>query len=120
MGEHVCVIGSGSSAVACAHTLSRSGTQVTILDVGLDIEERSSSLLDRFREDGDTTRLVDEIHRRRAEHRRLTSVQPGKYLFGSDHPYRTIPETQMRSQDGATAMANASRIAAGAVREGRS
>jgi choline dehydrogenase-like flavoprotein len=101
MSEHVCVIGSGPSALACAHTLSRSGVQVTILDVGMELDDRSSVLLDRYRQDGNVPRLVGDIHRLRAGHVRMSAVQPGKYLFGSDHPYRTVPETEVRSGDDA-------------------
>ena len=97
MSEHCCVVGSGPSAVACAHTLSRAGARTTILDVGIDLDDRSSVLLDRFRDDHDVSRLVEDIHRIRSHNVQHSVVQPGKYLFGSDHPYRTLPETEVRS-----------------------
>ena len=97
MNEDVCVIGSGPSAMACAHTLSQSGTQITILDVGMELDDRSSRLLDQFRQDGDVSHFLSDIHRLRAEHTKLSAAQPDKHLFGSDHPYRTVPETEINS-----------------------
>ena len=75
--------------------------RVTILDVGIGINDQSALLLDRFRLDADVPGLLDDIYGLRTAHARLSTVQPGKYLFGSDHPYRTIPETEVCSGDDA-------------------
>jgi choline dehydrogenase-like flavoprotein len=99
MPEHACVLGSGPTATVCAHTLSQAGMRVTILDVGLEIDEQSTALLDEYRTSADAVGLVDSIHRLRAGHAELSTVQPGKYLFGSDHVYRTIPETEVSFGD---------------------
>jgi len=101
MTERVCVVGSGPAAVSCAHVLAEARVPVTILDVGFDLDQASRGLLEQYRRDRDPDALVDEIHRLRAGYEKLSAVQPGKYLFGSDHPYRTIPDTEVESGDDA-------------------
>src|SRR5262245_42032645 len=95
MSEHGCVIGTGPTAVMAAHILQAEGARVTIIDVGLDLDQRSKASVDQYRRDGDQDRLLVKIHALRSRHEKLSRVQPGKTLFGSNHPYKTLPETEI-------------------------
>jgi choline dehydrogenase-like flavoprotein len=83
--------------MAAAHSLAKRGQQVTVLDVGIDIDEHSARLRDQFQSDNNQEQLLREIHRLRSQHATISADQPGKYLFGSDYPYRTLPETTVQS-----------------------
>jgi choline dehydrogenase-like flavoprotein len=91
----MCVVGSGPSGVACAHTLLKAGHRVTLLDAGFTLEADSRDLLSAYRDDHDADNLLKQIHRLRLAHHEQSAVQPAKSLFGSEHPYRTVTETSI-------------------------
>ncbi len=99
MEKIICIIGSGPSGIACAHTLLKEGHQVMLLDVGLTMEAEPQKLLDKYQIDQDTDAFLKNIHILRRAHHKHSKIQAGKSIFGSDFPYRDIPETSVLVDD---------------------
>lgn len=99
MNKLMCVIGSGPSGVACAHTLLKAGHQVELIDVGFALEAESQNLLSTYRAEKNTDEIIKNIHRLRQKHRNQSHVQPVKALFGSEHPYKVIQDTFVEADD---------------------
>jgi choline dehydrogenase-like flavoprotein len=82
------VIGSGPAGAACAHALLHKGEQVTMLDVGVELEPNVAEKVRQLRikepEHWDH-KLLEEI---KSATKPKTSGIPVKYLFGSDYPYK--------------------------------
>jgi len=89
----MCVVGSGPSGIACAHTLLKAGHTVVLLDVGFTLENEAQHLLDKYTIDQDTVELTKNIHELRRGHHKHSKDQPLKTLFGSAHPYKMLEDT---------------------------
>lgn len=98
MNKLICVIGSGPSGIAAAHTLIKDGHKVMLIDVGFTLESTSKNILDNYRDEQDTEKLLKNIHEIRQKHAQLSKDQPLKTLFGSEYPYRSIPETVIENE----------------------
>jgi choline dehydrogenase-like flavoprotein len=109
MTKSMCVVGSGPSGVACAHTLLKAGHEVTLLDAGFTLEAESRNLLSTFKQDHDTDALIKRIHQLRLAHQTQSSVQPAKSLFGSEHPYRTVTDTSVATDGNAVVRSSLAR-----------
>jgi len=96
----VCVVGSGPSGAACAFGLVKAGIDVTMLDVGLQLEKSLRDLTQK------TTDIDKETFLGRVrQQRKLTtrgSYIPAKLPFGSDYAYRHTDATRLQIDKGTT------------------
>lgn len=82
------VVGSGPSGVSCAYALVNKGLEVTMLDVGSDIEPETKNVVNQLEKSEHWSPLIiqkikDKMH---------AGLDKGyiKYAYGSDYPYRDV------------------------------
>jgi len=95
-----CVVGSGPSGAACAHGLIKRGVEVTLLDVGLQIESDIEDLT-RNTEPVDVEVFLTRVRRKRKATAQTRSI-PAKMPFGSDYAYRPIAQSRLQVDQGAS------------------
>ena len=86
------VIGSGPAGISAAMALIRLGKQVTLIDVGQELEPDRQSWVESLsrRPHGNWTK--EEVTRLKEPFRKDSSGILSKLLFGSDYPYRNATE----------------------------
>jgi len=101
--ETIGVVGSGPSGAAVAHRFVQAGHDVTVIDVGLEIE----SHLEPFTRagqpaepDGFRDRFMEAVTAQRRSVVGESSVLPPKLPFGSDFVYRSIPTNRLSTGAG--------------------
>ncbi len=98
--RRACVVGSGPSGATCAFSLVRAGIDVTMLDVGFQLEESRRDLTHNTGEI-DAKVFLKRVRR----HRKLiakTSFIPAKMPFGSDYAYRQTQASRLQIDKGTT------------------
>ena len=97
--QKIGIVGSGPSGAAVAHRFLEAGHEVTVIDVGLEIEEH----LEPFtRADGpvDRQHFLDAVTAQRRRVVGESASLPPKLPFGSDFVYRSIPANRLSSGAG--------------------
>jgi len=84
------VIGSGPSGVACAKTLLRHGGNVTMLDVGLDLEDERRGIVEKVRNQKRSEWNNDLLSTYKAELSASLGGVKYKTIYGSLYPYRDV------------------------------
>jgi len=95
----ITVIGSGPSAAACVTALVERGMHVTVIDVGLELEEDRVRQVDAYKKTSSASSL-------QVLKSGMVSTTEGvdlKLLFGSDFPYREASES-LRIVDNSSAL----------------
>lgn len=86
--KSVCVIGSGPAGVAAAFALVNQGVEVTMLDVGLDLEPKRERLIDEMYETEPHGWRVGQLEELKCGMRATVDGIPQKLTYGSDFPFR--------------------------------
>jgi len=86
------VVGSGLAGVSCAYALVKKGEQVTMLDVGIELEPETKKIVAKLRESKKwDPLLVQKIKGRfQTETKHGQMEAPVRFIYGSDYPYRDI------------------------------
>ncbi len=84
----VAVIGSGPAGASAAYALVEKGADVTVYDVGYELEDNLKSLT---RPGHTPEESLAKIRQRRADHDGASSELPEKLCFGSRFVYKTVP-----------------------------
>jgi choline dehydrogenase-like flavoprotein len=109
MNNMMYVVGSGPSGIACAYTLLKAGHTVTLLDVGFALKDEFQSLVNEYRTDQDSGKLIKNIHQIRRKYSKQSDVQPAKTIFGSDYPYRYLDDTFVSNDENAVVRSSLAR-----------
>ena len=84
----VFVIGSGPAGVAAAYALVQQGVQVTMLDVGLDLEPERERLIDELYAGTPATWQRSQLDNLKRGMKATADGIPQKLTYGSDFPFR--------------------------------
>ena len=84
----VYVIGSGPAGIAAAHALVNKGVEVTMLDVGLELEPDRERLIDEMYAREPEAWNVGQIEELKRGMRATADGIPQKLTYGSDFPFR--------------------------------
>ena len=103
MNRTVCVVGSGPAAVAAASALVEQGVDVTMIDVGLDLESESAALRARLYESPPEDWRPDDIAALKTGHRPAADGLPAKRTYGSDYPFRDAGQAAGVDREGGDA-----------------
>ena len=103
----VCIVGSGPAAVAAAHALVSQGVEVTMLDVGLDLEPERARLLDDLAAGTPETWDAATLAKLKAGMLATTGGIPEKLTYGSDFPFRDVGQAGKVERRGADALISA-------------
>lgn len=103
------VVGSGPSGVACSYALVENGHEVTLLDVGLELEKERRHKIEtlrslppeRWKDDSKTRETLKEL-KKGSQTTKAEYTQRGikKLHYGSDYPYRGADEQLNISRSG--------------------
>jgi choline dehydrogenase-like flavoprotein len=96
--RHIGVVGSGPSGMAAAWNLAAAGHDVTVIDVGLEIEPELAPLTEMI-PPVDRDKVLDAVATRRGAPLPQQSDLPPKLPFGSDFVYRKIPASELVQDD---------------------
>ena len=81
------VIGSGPAGVAAAHALLERGQRVTLLDTGIEMDDRAAAIKREAGTASDLTEVRQQLGRLEQP---VGGALPMKTVFGSDFPYRDV------------------------------
>ncbi len=100
MNPKVCVAGSGPAAVAAASALVEQDVDVTMIDVGVELEPRNAALRARLYETGPEHWAPEDIAALKTGHRPAADGLPEKRTYGSDYPLRDAGQAAGIDRDG--------------------
>lgn len=88
MTQMIYVVGSGPAGVSAAFALVKKGVEVTMLDVGIELEPDINKVVNRLRK----SKHLDKFLLQKIKKRMQASPKGGsiKYIYGSDYPYREV------------------------------
>jgi choline dehydrogenase-like flavoprotein len=84
------IVGSGPAGVAAAYALVNQGLDVTMLDVGVDLEADTQATIERLRTTGPEAWPPDSIAKLKSGMLATASGIPKKLTYGSDYPFRNV------------------------------
>ena len=84
------IVGSGPSGVSCAHALLCKGLEVTMLDVGIELESERAKILDQLNITKPESWDLGLINTIKGNTIASTSGDFFKGVYGSDFPYREV------------------------------
>ena len=89
------VIGSGPAGIAAAAALISAGSEVTLLDVGIELDEEREVRRQRMATRDASEWTEEEISSSRA-HLEINGELEAKLCHGSDHAYKPAPSATRR------------------------
>ncbi|MGF7176528.1 GMC oxidoreductase [Azospirillum doebereinerae] len=98
-GRKIGIVGSGPSGAAVAHRFVEAGFDVTVIDVGFEIEPHLAPFTQADHA-VDRDRFMEAVTAQRKSVVGETAVLPPKLPFGSDFVYRSIPPNRLSSGAG--------------------
>ena len=90
--DDMIVVGSGPAGVACAYALLKKGHSVLMLDVGRDLEPGVQARVERMRSSEPESWSASDVETLRSGLNPNTTGVPMKLVYGSEYPYRALPE----------------------------
>lgn len=90
MRRTVCIAGSGPAAVAAASALVEQDVDVTMIDVGVELEPRNAALVERLYQGVPGNWAPEDLAALKAGHRAGPDGLPEKRTYGSDYPLRDV------------------------------
>jgi hypothetical protein len=85
-----CIIGSGTSAIAAAAGLVRKNKEVTIIDAGINLEEKNKALKKKLASTEPDQWCEEDIEVLKRSMKSTIKGIPKKIVYGSDYVYRQI------------------------------
>ena len=85
-----CIIGSGSSAIAAAAGLIKKNKEITIIDTGINLEEKNKLLKERLASTEPDRWDEEDVEVLKKSMESTIKGIPQKIVYGSDYVYRQI------------------------------